>query len=162
MRSLRPTSILLGVLVDKTVFIALAFSIAALVGVSSPAFQNLALTCGLGSTALGGFVAAWHAGSKYVPHGFAVGTMAVAISFGRFLVNSLWPPAEHAVHHPLSWELLGWTGALLAGLVGGWCTDAATRRSLLQPSPRSGEANWSLWLPVFLALIALLAFAEQI
>ena len=53
MRNLRLPSILLGVLVDKTVFIASALTLSAFVSVSSPPFQYLALAFGLGSTFLG-------------------------------------------------------------------------------------------------------------
>ncbi len=92
---LGPTSILFGVLlVDKSVFIAWALTLAALMGVLAPAFQTLALALGLAATALGGFTAAWHARRRFLAHGLAVGAMAVAISFGRFAVNGLWPPAE--------------------------------------------------------------------
>jgi hypothetical protein len=132
------------------------------VSVSSPPFQSLALACGLGSTFLGGFAAAWLARGEYLPHGVAVGAMAVAISFGRFVVNGVWPPAEAAAQHPLWWELLGWTGALLTGLTGGWFAGTITRRSLAQPSPRSNEVRWGLWLPVFLVVIAIFAFAEHL
>jgi hypothetical protein len=85
--------------------------------------------------------------------------MAVAISFGRFVVNAQWPPAEAAAQHPLWWELLGWTSAPFAGLLGGWL---AARRSPIQPTPRSGGARWGLWLPVLLAFTTLFAFAEQL
>jgi hypothetical protein len=162
MQSLRPTSILLGVLADKAIFVALALTLAALVGVSAPAFQMLALAAGLGATILGGFVGAWHARSRYLPHGLAVGAMGVAISFGRFIVNGIWPPAQAAAQHPLWWELLGWTGALFAGLLGGWLAHTAARRSFVQRNPRTGKARWGLWLPVIFAVIALLAFAEQL
>jgi hypothetical protein len=88
--------------------------------------------------------------------------MAVAVSFGRFVVNSIWPLAEAAAHHAISWELFGWSGALLAGLLGGWCASAATGRSAVQAERGSAEERWSIWLPVFLAIIALFAFAEQL
>jgi hypothetical protein len=162
MRNLRPSSILLGVLVDKTVFIASALTLSTFLSVSSPPFPYLALACGLGSTLLGGFTAACLARAEYLPHGLAVGAMAVAISFGRFVVNSVWPLAEAAAQHPLWWELLGWTGALLAGLTGGWFVGTIARRSLVRPSPRSNEVRWGLWLPVFLAVIAIFAFAEHL
>ncbi len=159
---LRPTSVLFGVLVDKSVFIASALTLAALVGVSAPAFQTLALALGLTATALGGFTAAWHARRRFRAHGLAVGAMAVAISFGRFVVNGLWPPAEAGAEHPIWWELLGWAGAVLAGLSGGCVANAVGRRSSGQAEPRPGEARWGIWLPVFLAIIALFAFAEQL
>jgi orotate phosphoribosyltransferase len=107
MRSLRPASILLGVLADKVTFVASALALAGLVGVSAPAFGILAMCLGVAATAVGGFVAAWHARSRYLPHGLAVGVMAVAISPGRFLVNAQWPPAEAAAQHPLWWALSG-------------------------------------------------------
>lgn len=115
MTTLRPTSVLLGVLVDKAVFIAAVLGLAGLVGVEAPAFQSLALALGLTATALGALVAARHARHRPLAHGFAVGVVAVAVSFGRFVVNSIWPLAEAAARHAISWELLGWSGALLAG-----------------------------------------------
>ena len=70
MCNLRPTSILLGVLVDKAVFIASALTLSAFVGVSSSLFQYVALACGLGSTFLGGFAAAWLARGEYLLRSF--------------------------------------------------------------------------------------------
>ena len=160
--NLRPTSILLGVLVDKGVFIAAVLALAGLVGVGAPAFQSLALALGLTATALGALVAAWHARRRPLAHGFAVGAIAVAISFGRFVVNSIWPLAEKAAQHVISWELFGWSGALLAGLLGGWCANAVPGRSAAQTELGVAEARWVVWLPVFLAIIALFAFAEQL
>jgi hypothetical protein len=161
MAALRPSSILLGVLVDKGVFITAALALAALVGVAAPSFQSLALALGLAATALGALIAALHARSRHLAHGFAVGAIAVAVSFGRFVVNSIWPPAEAAAQHAISWELIGWGGALLAGLLGGWCAGVVREESSVQAEPRA-DAKWGLWLPVFLAIIALFAFAEQL
>ena len=157
---LRPTSVLFGVLVDKSVFVASALTLVAMVGVSAPAFQTRVLVLGPAATALGGFTAAWHARRRFLAHGLAVGAMAVAISFGRFVVNRLWPVA--AAEHPIWWELGGWVGAVLAGLSGGWIASAVGRRSSAQGEPRHGEARWGVWLPVFLAIVALFAFAEQL
>jgi hypothetical protein len=162
MSTLRPTSILLGVLVDKGLFIVGALALAGLIGITAPAFQSLALALGLSATTLGAFVAARHARSRFFAHGFAVGVIAVAVSFGRFLVNTVWPPAEADAQHPIWWELLGWSGALVAGALGGWLANAVAERSSAQAEPRSGEAAWGLWLPVLFAIIALLAFAEQL
>ena len=159
---LRPTSILFGVLVDKSVFIVSALVLATLVGVSAPAFQTLALALGLAATALGGFTAAWHARRRFLAHGLAVGAMAVAISFGRFVVNGLWPPAQAGAEHPIWWELLGWAGAAVAGLSGGCIANPVGRRFSRQAEPRSGDARWGIWLPVFFAILALFAFAEQL
>jgi hypothetical protein len=160
--TLRPVSVLLGVLVDKGVFVAGAVALAGLLGVGAPAFQSMALALGLTATALGAFVAAWHARRQPLVHGFAVGAMAVAVSFGRFVVNSIWPLAEAAAQHAISWELFGWSGALLAGLVGGWCASIVTGRSAVQAEQVATEVRWGIWLPVFLAIIALFAFAEQL
>jgi hypothetical protein len=88
--------------------------------------------------------------------------MAVAISFGRFLVNTIWPIAEVGARHTISWELLGWSGAPLAGLLGGLLAKAVADRSSMQPEPRSAQTRWGVWLPVFLAIIAVFAFAEQL
>ncbi len=162
MRTLHPRSILLGVLVDKGVFIAGALALAGLMGITAPGFQSLALALGLSATTLGAFVAARHARSRFFAHGFAVGAIAVAISSSRFLVNTVWPPAEAGAQHPIWWELLGWSGALVAGVLGGWLANAVADRSSVQAEPRAGEAAWGLWLPVLLAVIALFAFAEQL
>ena len=160
--TLRPTSVLLGVLVDKGVFIAAVLALAGLVGVGAPAFQSLALALGLIATSLGAIAAAWHARSRPLAHGFAVGATAVAISFGRFVVNSIWPLPEAAARHAISWELLGWSGALLAGLLGGFCANVLGGRTTTQAELGSAGARWAVWLPVFLAIIALFAFAEQL
>jgi hypothetical protein len=162
MRSLRPTSILLGVLVDKVTFVAGAIALAGVLGVAAPGFLSLALALGLATITLGGYVAGRHARSNPLGHGFAVGVVAVAISSGRFLVNTLWPPAEAAARHPIGWELLGWSGALAAGVLGGWLAKFVAERSSGQAQPRPGEARWGLWLPVFFAVIALFAFLEQL
>ena len=162
MGSLRPTSILLGVFVDKGIFVAFAIVLAAVLGLSSPAFQIMALACGLVATLLGGFVAAWHARGEYVLHGFGVGSMAVAISLSRFLVNIVWPPAQAAAVHPIWWELIGWTGALFAGLTGGWFAHLAARRSLVPLTPRPHELRRGLWSIVLLAVIVLFAIAEHL
>ena len=159
---LRPTSVLFGVLVDKAVFVASALTLAAMVGVSAPAFQTAVLILGLAATALGGFTAAWHARRRFLAHGLAVGAMAVAISFGRFVVNGLWPPAEAGAVHSIGWELLGWAGAAVAGVSGGSVANSVSRRFSRQVEPRPGDARSSIGLPVFFALVALFAFAEQL
>ena len=159
---LRPTSVLVGVLVDKSVFVASALTLTAMVGVSAPAFQTLVLVLGLAATAQGGFTAAWHARRRFLAHGLAVGAMAVAISFGRFAVNGLWPPAEAGAVHPIWWELLGWAGAAVAGVSGGCVANSVGRRFSRQAEPRPGDGRWGIWLPVFFAIVALFAFAEQL
>ena len=162
MTTLRPASVLLGVLVDKGLFIAAVIALAAVVGVGAPAFQSLALGLGLTATMLGALVAAWHARRRHLAHGSAVGVMALAISFGRFLVNSIWPLAEVGSRHTIAWELLGWSGAVLAGLLGGLLAKSIADRSSMQPEPRSAQTSWGFWVPVFLAIIAIFAFAEQL
>jgi hypothetical protein len=136
--------------------------LAAAVGLSSPAFQTLVLPLGVATIVLGGFASARHARGERVAHGVAVGGMASLMSFSRFAVNSLWPPTEAAAIHPLWWEVLGWTSAPVAGLLGGWIAQAVARGSRTQRAPRPGEAGWGLWLPVLLAVIAFFAFAEQL
>jgi hypothetical protein len=160
--NLRPTSILLGVLVDKLTFVALAVALAFLVGVESPRFQTLALIFGLTSTLIGAFAGAWHARHTYLLHGLSVGIMAFAISFSRFVVNSFWPLPEVAAVHPLSWELLGWTGAVLVGMAGGRLAQSVAPDSAAQSEPGSGDPKWVLWLPVFVAVIVLFAILEQL
>src|SRR5262245_28838628 len=132
MTMLRPASVLLGVLVDKSLFITAVLALSAVVGVGTPAFQSFALGLGLTATTLGAFAAARYARCRPLAHGVAVGVMAVAISFGRFLVNTIWPLAEVAARHTISWELLGWSGAPVAGLLGGLLANAVADRSSVQ------------------------------
>ena len=162
MPNLRPTSILLGVIVDKVTFVALAVTLVLLVGLESPRFQTLALIGGLASTLLGAFFGAWHARHTYLWHGLAVGIMGFAISFARFAVNSYSPPKQVAAVHPLSWELLGWTGVVLAGVAGGWLAQSVAPYSTTQSRPRSGDPKWVVWLPVYVALIFVFAILEQL
>jgi hypothetical protein len=159
MRELRPGSVLLGVLVDKLAFVAAAVLLALAVGVEAPAFQTLALALGLLTVALGGFAAARHAQVEAPLHGLGVGVLGSALSLARFAVNSTWPPAETAARHALGWELAGWIGAPLAGLLGGLLA-----RALARPAPQElpPAGSWWLWLPVYLAVIAFFAFLEQL
>jgi hypothetical protein len=159
MRRVHPASVLLGVLVDKLTFVAIAVALASALGVSSPSFQILVMPVGFCAIGLGGFAAAWNARCEEPRHGLAVGVVGTAISFARFVVNTLWPPAEAAALHPLWWELLGWASAPVAGLIGGWLAHAPARRSLRGP-PRT-PGSWVPWIPAYLAVIGLFAFAEQ-
>lgn len=68
MSTLRPASILLGVLVDKGFFVASALALASLVGVTAPEFPWLALAVGLAATTLGAFVSARHARRRPLAH----------------------------------------------------------------------------------------------
>ena len=159
MDKVRPGSILLGVLTDKLLFIAAALTLALILGTSNPAFQILVMPVGFGTIVCGGFVAAWHARSHCLLHGLAVGGLGVVISSARFGVNILWPPSEAAALHPLWWELLGWVGAPVAGLVGGWLAFIRAQQSPREPRPAS--VRWAWWIPAYLAVIVLFAFAEQ-
>lgn len=118
--NLRPLSIFLGILSDKAFFIAAAVTRAMAVGIDSPSFALLTLGFGVLATGIGAVVAARHAGHRFVFHGLAVGVAALAISLGRFAVNSLSSLPNAGAAHPLWWELTGWTGAVLAGFAGGW------------------------------------------
>ncbi len=158
--SLRPVSILFGVLVDKLSFIAAALALASFVDASTPAFGNLALALGLMATAGGAFVAGRHAHLRPLAHGVAVGAIAVLISFGRFLVDRVWTP-EVDPAHPLWWELLGWSGALLAGALGG-ALAARSLRGREPPDPGASGTRWNLWSPILAAIVLLFAFVEQL
>lgn len=161
MRTLRPTSIIVGVLADKVLFVAAIIPIATSVGLESRAFPTIALAVGFASTFCGALLAAWHARQTYLLHGIAVGAVALLISFLRYTVNSVRPPAAAAIH-PLNWELLAWCAALLAGLVGGGLAQSFAARIAVPRSPRPDNPKWSVWLPVLLLIIALFALLEQL
>lgn len=104
---------------DKLGFIVLAGVLSTLLATTSFAFSGLALLAGFGCTTLGAFVAAVRASQEPLLHGLLVALVGFLISFGRFGVFSLDPPADPGAIHSLSWELLGWALVFLAGFVGG-------------------------------------------
>jgi putative membrane protein (TIGR04086 family) len=122
MHGVRPTSIALGVIVDKLTAVLLIGTLMALLGVASRAFQVTALIVGFACTTLGAFVAGRHAKQRMVAHGLAVGLVGLAISVTRPLLT----PEGSSATHSLPSELAAWSSVVVAGLAGG---HLASRRS---------------------------------
>lgn len=156
---LRVSAILIGVVVDKLVFLTVAAPLALVTGgISSAAFSAGALPVGIASTALGAFAAAGVARQRFFAHGQLVGVIAFLVSVARFAANAAWPPAHAAAVHPLWWESLAWSGALVSGAAGGF---AAGRLLTVRTDPRS-DARPRVWLAVLVVLAGVLAMAEQL
>jgi len=111
------SSVVLGQLVDKAMFIPALILMVAFLDPATIYFPMIAIIVGSACTAAGGFYAAKRAGRAFVLHGFLVAVITVLISFIRYLNPEIEgsPPA-----HPLWWEILAWSSSILAGLSGGW------------------------------------------
>ena len=115
MRGIQPSSIVVGVLVDKLAAVLLIGILIAAVGPEAPFFQAAALIVGSLCTLTGGFVAARRAGVRPLLHGAAVGLVGLAISVARFALT----PAG-AASHSATWELTAWFLVVFSGLAGGF------------------------------------------
>ena len=125
MKGLRAASILIGALVDKLLFLPAAVALVWIVGTDSLRFQLAALVVGSSATCAGAYVGARHARTRPLAHGIAVGVVALALSFARFLANTFAGPELGEAVHPLWWELVAWSLALAAGAVGGGLASAS-------------------------------------
>ncbi len=110
------TSVLLGQLVDKVLFIPLVVGLVSLVDTSTNLFSVLAVLLGTGCTIAGAYYAARRAARSHVLHGILVAAITFALSFARFLSVQL---GEDPSVHPLWWEFVAWASTFLAGYIGG-------------------------------------------
>lgn len=117
MPKLSVSSVIIGQLVDKALFIPLVIVLVAMVGTDGAVFPLAALALGGACTLAGSFVAASRAKDAYLAHGVAVGAVTLLISFARFLVAQF---RAEPLGHSIGWEVTSRATALLAGLAGGY------------------------------------------
>jgi len=111
------SSVILGELVDKAIFIPLVFGLVAVVDTSTALFSTLALALGSLSTLAGSYFAASRAVRLFITHALLVAALTFGLSFTRFiLVQSGDEPSVH----PLWWEFVSWGFTFLAGYLGGF------------------------------------------
>ena len=120
------SSVLLGELVDKTLFVPLVVGLVAFVDSSTLLFSVLALAIGTFCTTAGAYFSAHRARRLFLTHAIGVSVLTFVLSFIRFLVAQ---SSDEPSVHPLWWEFVGWTLVFLAGYAGGYLA-----RSRAQPT----------------------------
>ena len=120
------SSVLLGELVDKALFVPLVVGLVAFVDSSTPLFSVLALVTGTSCTTAGAYFAAHRARRLFLTHAMGVSVLTFVLSFIRFLVAQ---SSDEPSVHPLWWEFVSWALVFLAGYAGG-----CLARSRAQPT----------------------------
>lgn len=115
--SLSISSVVLGELVDKSLFIPLVIGLVALVDLSTTLFSVLALLLGSLCTLAGAYYAANRAKRAFITHAMLVAALTFAISFIRFLFAQ---SSDEPSIHPLWWEFVSWGFVFISGYIGGF------------------------------------------
>lgn len=110
------SSIILGQLVDKALFIPSVFLLVASLDPLSTTFSILALVLGSLCTFAGSYFAAHRAKHSFVLHAMLVASITFALSFTRFLFSRF---SDEPSIHALWWEFLSWSMVFVVGFLGG-------------------------------------------
>jgi len=110
------SSVVLGQLVDKALFIPTVFLLVATLDPLSTTFSILALVLGSLCTFAGSYFAAHRAQKAFVLHAMLVATITFAFSFTRFVFSRF---VDEPSVHSLSWEFTSWILVFVVGFLGG-------------------------------------------